>query len=502
MHGTFWRFPRAFSLSHSAGISPRSNYLKVVGDFCRWREFVILGCDDSAKAEFLNTRAFKAKQGSPKQSNSNLWFVCPSELDRFGPAIGRGSVWLRDDVTEGQTSDPYLFSGYDYRQLSLTHQAVRAVTFTLEVDREGSSRWQPLRDITVPPGQAVNHIFGSSDRAVWVRLVSRQSAPGVTAHFQYRNRDRRDTKNDPIFAGITPIGGSAKTRGLMRSLAFDKLGLVTACGELDDEMAYYEVNRSMELVPFNNPAAARDLVLSVQQPRDTIAVDEASVLLIEDGQRYRLPKNDHYVSASAPSSGGRQAKHGFDVARVCREVATERDLLNVHGTFYELPARNAQGVAKIRPIATHNLAIHDFCSHNGLLLFTGLDDTTETAHVFRSADGNAAIWAGVVDDLWKLGKPRGVGGPWHNARVEANQPSDPYLMTGFDKKRVVISSTEPATIRLEVDVDGTGLWVIYQAFGVEPGSSVEHYFPEGFSAYWVRATSSSDTTVSVTFHYQ
>ncbi len=24
--------------------------------------------------------------------------------------------------------------------------------------------------------------------------------------------------------------------------------------------------------------------------------------------------------------------------RICREVATERDLLNCHGTFYELPA--------------------------------------------------------------------------------------------------------------------------------------------------------------------
>ena len=40
------------------------------------------------------------------------------------------------------------------------------------------------------------------------------------------------------------------------------------------------------------------------------------------------------------------------------EVATERDLFNFGGTFYELPARNAQGFAKIRPIATHNLKIY------------------------------------------------------------------------------------------------------------------------------------------------
>ncbi len=66
----------------------------------------------------------------------------------------------------------------------------------------------------------------------------------------------------------------------------------------------------------------------------------------------------------------------YGLARVCREVATERDLLNLRGTFYELPARNAQGLAKVRPVATHNLAIHDFCSHNGLLLFTGIDAET------------------------------------------------------------------------------------------------------------------------------
>jgi len=58
MHGTFWRFPSTFSKANSAGILPRSNYLKVIGDFCTWNDKVVFGCDDSAKAEFLNTRPF------------------------------------------------------------------------------------------------------------------------------------------------------------------------------------------------------------------------------------------------------------------------------------------------------------------------------------------------------------------------------------------------------------------------------------------------------------
>ena len=161
MHGTFWRFPPSFSKSNSAGIAPRSNYLKVIGDFCQWNDRIVFGCDDSAKAEFLNTRAFKAKHAAPKQSNSNLWFVKPSQLDGFGPLIGRGSVWLRDDVEANVASDRYLFSGYDHRLLTLTHKAPTPVTFTLEVDKEGTGNWTELKKVTVSKSQQI--LFNKQD---------------------------------------------------------------------------------------------------------------------------------------------------------------------------------------------------------------------------------------------------------------------------------------------------------------------------------------------------
>ena len=92
MHGMFWRFPKGFSRHNTRGIRPRSTYLKVIGDFCRWNDQLVFGCDDSAKSEFLNRRPFKAEHASPGQSNSNLWFVAPEQLDHLGPATGRGSV--------------------------------------------------------------------------------------------------------------------------------------------------------------------------------------------------------------------------------------------------------------------------------------------------------------------------------------------------------------------------------------------------------------------------
>tara|TARA_R110002096_G_scaffold67332_8_gene163361 strand:+ start:17451 stop:20342 length:2892 start_codon:yes stop_codon:yes gene_type:complete len=645
MHGTFWRFPVEFSRENSAGIAPRSNYLKVIGDFCKWGDRLVLGCDDSAKSEFLNTRHFKAAHASPKQSNSNLWFIDAAQLDAFGPAIGRGSVWLREDLEAQQTSDPFLFSGYDFRQIHLTHQSESAVTFQLEVDRAGNNDWETLREITVPANGVESVVFSESEAGAWIRLTSQQAAKAVTANFQFRDRDERDNENAAEFAGIATPDEPAKSFGLMRSLAFDRLGLVAASSPDGSDAAYYELSQKMELVSVDEPAAISEIVSAVRQPLRSVQVDAASVIVEEDGQRYRLPKNERYqasvqgeprktladflseslaigaaVTASSTHltydaanavdgsvaeddrwisqnteiasieldlgeqksfrslwvvsgwnddpqyamsdfdveirNGGEwqlvpggevrgnssvkrrllfdepvSAQHlrisakktgysrvyeialfeqvleiapptdGFGVARICREVATERDLLNLHGSFYELPARNAQGLAKIRPISTHNLAIHDFCSHNGLLLFTGLDDDTKSEHVFRSADGKAAIWAGVVDDLWKLGKPRGSGGPWFDSEVEADVPSDPYLMTAYDQKSVELSSRSNAQIQLEVDIDGTGLWIPYRSFALEAGKSIQHTFPEGFSAYWVRAVSDSATTATVQFRY-
>jgi hypothetical protein len=158
-------------------------------------------------------------------------------------------------------------------------------------------------------------------------------------------------------------------------------------------------------------------------------------------------------------------------------------------------------MAKIRPVSTHNLAIQDFCSHNGLLFFTGIDAETESPHIFRSADGNAAVWAGVVDDLWKLGKPRGEGGPWKNTAVQKDVPSDPYLMTAYDQKSLKLSADKNVSVTAEIDVDGTGLWIPTKSWELEAGKEVSYTFPDGFSAYWIRFRSSEAAMISAVLKY-
>ena len=53
-----------------------------------------------------------------------------------------------------------------------------------------------------------------------------------------------------------------------------------------------------------------------------------------------------------------------------------------------------------------------------------------------------------------------------------------------------------------MDVEGTGKWMAYQSFDIKPDTVLNHEFPEGFSAYWVRAISEQPATVTVVFKYE
>src|SRR3546814_19472321 len=126
--------------------------------------------------------------------------------------------------------------------------------------------------------------------------------------------------------------------------------------------------------------------------KNVVTREESSILVIDDnGRRWRLPRGAEAYTELTES----------DELRICREVATERDLLNLHGTFYELPAENADGFAKVRPIASHGLAVYDYASYRGLLVMTGIEGTHRAnEHIISSADGKAHVWVGSIEYLW------------------------------------------------------------------------------------------------------
>jgi hypothetical protein len=238
MHGMFWRFPRTFSASNSAGITPRSTYLKVIGDFCRWGDRIVLGCDDTAKNEFLNKRAAKGGIAGPGQSQSNLWFVKPEQLDQLGPAIGRGAVWLDEPVRGGVASEPYLFGGFDRRGVHLAHAAEQARAFRFEIDLDGNGKWQPLRSVEVPPRGYQWVEFDPSEKGAWIRVSLDRNCPRATAFFQYANADNRVSDADGIFRSVLRDGDEpARARGgLLRARGENKRTLQVGAYELHADM--------------------------------------------------------------------------------------------------------------------------------------------------------------------------------------------------------------------------------------------------------------------------
>ena len=492
MHGAFWRFPKNFDATHSAGIVPRSNYLKVIGDFARWNDQVVLGCDDTAQSEFLNKRKAKGALAGPGQSQSNLWFIDPAQLDRLGPPIGRGAVWLNEPVKADAPSDAFLFAGYDHRLLHLAHDAPVAITFTLEVDRAGNNTWNELRRVEVPAGGYAFTEFSPSETGAWVRVRASRDCAHATATFSYRAIDSRTTTAAPLFAGLATDSTKKPLGGLLHARGAGKKTLGLAVGD-----AFYEMGPDLQLRPSAEPGAAAWMQKHVAIPRDALALDAASVIYTDEaGKRWRLPRGraDYRLEGAL----------GFE--RTDREVCTERDLLNAAGTFFELPAENAGGIAKVRALTTHNRRIQDYASWRGLLVLTGLDEDApvSNSHIVRSTDGKAAVWLGVVDDLWSLGKPIGVGGPWKNTAVQPGVASDPYLLTGYDRKTVTLSHTTaaPVRFRVEVDLTGTGQWVNYRSFDVPAGQALAHAFPAAYQAYWLRVVAESATTATVWLDYK
>ena len=274
MHGTFWRFPKGFSPSKPDGIRPISTYLKVIGDFCRWGDTIVFGCDDQTKDEFLGKRGLKKDAPRCERSQSNLWFVRPDRLKSFGPPSGEGYVWLNENVKAGEISDPYLYAGYE--------------TMRFDFKRADGS---PVRHELIKEGD-------------WVRVRCLEDVVKATACFRY----------GPAECGIPA---------------------------LDENMPYVEVKD-------------------------------------DSGKVWRFPNVNG------------------DANVVCREIATERDLLYAGGVWYEVPAENAGGFAALRPIALADAPVKSLAGEKGLMILNGE--------------------AKVIDDLWQNGTAPAAYWLWERER--------------------------------------------------------------------------------------
>jgi hypothetical protein len=143
----------------------------------------------------------------------------------------------------------------------------------------------------------------------------------------------------------------------------------------------------------------------------------------------------------------------------------------------------------------------DFCSWRGMLVIGADNASPSEGQNPTTAEPQSGLWMGKTDDLWSWGKPKGWGGPWWKSKVKANDPSDPYLMTGFEHKclHVTHDAGKKVSFHIELDFMGHGQFERYETLSTT--RYAQHTFPTGLSAHWVRIVADADCVATAQFHY-
>jgi hypothetical protein len=498
MHGLFFDFPKSFSAADFSGLRPISSYYKMPTDYAMWNGKIVMGKNDAS--QFNNALALK--------DQSNLWFGEMEDIENWGAPSGHGAVWMNEAVAAGQISDPFFIGGFPQRTLHLRNAGASPVSVEIETSA-GTPSWNSVRSVLVPANGYVCEIVNDLN-APWIRLKSSAASPGLTAFFHIGSPYPHGTPasaHTNEFAALADIRDTrSMSDGVIRvmndaSLPLEYASSRTSSVGTASAHRYHRIGGAMELNDADNASAESALRSTAALSQSFVSdgglshstgSDAASAWVKQGSTTYRLPKLD--VIYDAPFAAG--------WARTQRETVTERAMLNLHGTFYEVPRDVSGGMRKMRAMATHGKRITDFASWRGLLVMTGvLDDAPASDKLARNADGSAALWLGEIDDLWRMGEPRGTGGPWLDTSVTAGNPSDPYLMYGYDRKQLTLSAAAATTITVEVDFLADNTWSVYQSFPLAAGQTLVHEFPSGFHAHWVRVKSSAATTASAQFVY-
>ena len=477
MHGMLYEFPKEFSNHNTEGIKPLCNHLLMITDFCQWKNEIVLSTDETSM--MLNKLA--------GQSQSNLWFGSLKDLSGWGPVNGWGGVWQNDPVKAGMSSVPFLMAGFDHKIVHFIHNFDKPVTFTLETNKNG--HWEMYKNITVKPDSYEFYIFPNAFEASWIKVKTDTDCE-ASVYFHYFKRGHEFKANKKLFDGIADLEDKNYGGGLVRPAGYNRNLQYLNLTEKNNETSgrkYYEVDEKIQFLSPEDDKSKE--VAEICAIKKDFEVDDASVIVSDKSGKYRLPKNNSVYDAPF-ETGWPRGK---------REVITERSYLNVHGTFYELPDQT--GLSTMRPICTHGKRIVDFCSWRGLMVISGTKTNAENdGHYFSPSKDGAGLWFGAVDDLWKFGQPVGQGGPWKNTDVKAGEYSLPYLMTGYDKKKVEVSADKDVIITLEVDFDHNG-WHVYKTFNVPTNKTIVYEFPEGYSAHWVRVKADKDVKATAYFQY-
>lgn len=472
MHGLLWEFPRGFRSGATAGIRPVASYHRMPVDYCAW----------SGEIAMAQNNASCFDNPFVERPDSNLWFGSLADMRQWGPPEGWACLGTSGSDA---TSEPVLVAGFPSRTLHLYTDARTGARARVEIDPRGDGAWEPHATVDLPDGGYRWLQLPRSLPAEWLRIAA-EGPGGVRASLHLSSP--RSAAPEPAFAGLAEAEDATAIEGTLlpgdgpeRDLWFRDArdGSLWSIGERLD-FRRLEDERAEERM---------EALAALGEPPFTL--DAGGLCLTDhDGTRLRLVLCDEAY--------GRPFVAGWPRAE--REVVTERSLLNAGGTIYELPRPSSGGLRRMRAIASHGKRITDFASWRGLLVLAGVRaDAGPDGHVFRSADGATGLWFGDVDDLWRLGPPRGSASPWRETSVAEGEASDAVLVTGFDSVRLSLRHDlrREARFAVEVDVDHRG-WQEYGILRIAAGAELTCLFAEGWRAHGLRVRALSPCRVSAT----
>lgn len=515
MHGGMFMLPLSFKETTPAGLQPVCSHLRYIPDFCKFNGQLVLAADD---ASFMQNPLVG-------QAQSNVWIGKSKDLIHWGPKFGAGGVWQNDAVTE-EPSDPLLVRGYDHRTVHLVNHGDAPVRVEVLADVASNNGYNSIGSIELLPGyQSV--ILDKSVEAQWLKLQSHLAAK-LTAYVHGYSPRAAEVDEAKLFDGLASadsaknyLAATIRPAGHNRSL--EVLARVIDADGKAGPVMHREVELSDDLTKLqvkDGPADRRaflEKTLATEPPFEI--VDDTVVVTDFAKKRWRLPVGNKIYNE--PFAAG--------WTRGVREVVSERFMANLHGTIYEMPRTDDHQpmFSHIKPVASHNKLITDMCTWRGLMVLAGasLEADADVSNLQLAGD-KLPLWMGAIDDLWKLGRPVGMGYLWKDTPVKADAPSDPILMTGYEQVSVSIhhNSNDGVEFTLEVDFDHTGFHeyrVPVKIGGEEtigtttamnprndgirisvPGGEVTGYsFPLGFHAHWLRVKASVDCVATVEVKY-
>lgn len=479
MHGMFYDFPAQFTPMQKNGIRPLCRHLKMISDWADFKGVLAFACDDATP--FDNPLL--------GQQQSNLWFASYEDIRSLSEPLGFGGLYAHENVFCNEVSEPFFVGGFSNKVVHISNGDDIDIDFRIEHDPDGWGTWITLTTVSVPHN-SYKQVLLPAECGEWVRVVPERDATSSSVFFHLR-MDRNIPVDGKLAKGLrTASDKRAFYGGKVYPAKGADLKLQYFAEKSEDGrtvcLGMYEIGKELEMKTAEIPEERPNLDAKAfyePQVRDT---GHSYALIDRDGTVYHVAKNESC----------------YDMldTRIVRETVTERSMINLGGTFFELPRPSSGGVRRMKPVTTHHRRITDFCSWRGMLVLTGVDTESESEHILRAPDGTG-LWLGNIDDLWRLGSPSGKGGPIKDGFLYCSQASEPFLTMGYRKIRAVFSHNLKENVRFAIDVDymADGTYGEWGAVNAVPGDQTEYVFPEGFSAHWIRIRPDKDCICTVEF---